>query len=144
MSKSIKLKVLTSITPSFIAGTLVNGRVDDEGNISVTKQCTAENKRKRIVLSTGIGGEVFVSGPGGCVAATFSALKTKTIKCVKVDHSLSCKKTFKAGKRYQVDMGRAFGSFAGNVFDENGEPFSLYREEVGFSCATASFEALYS
>ena len=75
----------------------------------------------------------------------FRVIKTKTIKCTYVDHSLSHKKTFKAGKRYQVESGRVLGGVAGYVFDEDGDRFTLYREEVGFSAGGAYlFEAKYS
>ncbi|QPD96275.1 hypothetical protein [Enterobacter phage N5822] len=55
------------------------------------------------------------------------------------------KKTFKAGKRYQIEQGRVLGGVAGYVFDEDGDRFTLYREEVGFSAGGAYlFEAKYS
>lgn len=75
----------------------------------------------------------------------FRTIKTRTIKCTYVDHSLRHKKTFKAGQRYQVEQGRVLGSVAGYVFDEDGDRFTLYREEVGFSAGGAYlFEAKYS
>ncbi|WP_293554665.1 hypothetical protein [Phascolarctobacterium sp.] len=75
----------------------------------------------------------------------FRVVKAKTIKCTYVDHSLGNKKTFKAGKRYQVESGRVLGGVAGYVFDEDGDRFTLYREEVGFSAAGCYlFEAKYS
>lgn len=72
-------------------------------------------------------------------------VKTKTIKCTWVNHSMQIKKTFKADKRYQIEQGRVLGAVAGYVFDENGDRFTLYREEVGFSAAGGAylFEALY-
>lgn len=74
----------------------------------------------------------------------FREIKTKTIKCTFVDHSLKHKKTFKAGKRYQIEQGRVLGGVAGYVFDEDGDRFTLYREEIGFSAGGAYlFEALY-
>lgn len=75
----------------------------------------------------------------------FRIIKTKTIKCTWVDHSNPIKKTFKAGKRYQIEQGRVLGGVAGYVFDEDGDRFTLYREEVGFSAGGAYlFEAKYS
>lgn len=75
----------------------------------------------------------------------FRAVKSKTIKCTWVDHSMKHKKTFKAGKRYQIEQGRVLGGVAGYVFDEDGDRFTLYREEVGFSAGGAYlFEAKYS
>lgn len=75
----------------------------------------------------------------------FRAVKSKTIKCTWVDHSMKHKKTFKAGKRYQIEQGRVLGGVAGYVFDEDGDRFTLYREEIGFSAGGAYlFEAKYS
>lgn len=75
----------------------------------------------------------------------FRVIKARTIKCTFVDHSLGNKKTFKAGKRYQVEQGRVLGGVAGYVFDEDGDRFTLYREEVGFSAGGCYlFEAKYS
>lgn len=76
----------------------------------------------------------------------YREIKTKTIKCTWVNHSMQIKKTFKADKRYQIEQGRALGAVAGYVFDEHGDRFTLYREEVGFSAAGGAylFEAKYS
>ena len=75
----------------------------------------------------------------------YRVIKTRTIKCTWVDHSMKHKKTFKAGKRYQIEQGRVLGGVAGYVFDEDGDRFTLYREEVGFSAGGAYlFEAKYS
>lgn len=75
----------------------------------------------------------------------FRAIKSKTIKCTWVDHKNPTKKTFKAGNRYQIEQGRALGGVAGYVFDEDGDRFTLYREEVGFSAGGCYlFEAKYS
>lgn len=72
-------------------------------------------------------------------------IKTKTIKCTWVNHSMQIKKTFKADKRYQIEQGRVLGDVAGYVFDEQGDRFTLYMEEVGFSAAGGDylFEAAY-
>lgn len=75
----------------------------------------------------------------------FRVIKTRTIKCTWVDHSSKVKKSFKAGKRYQIEQGRVLGGVAGYVFDEEGDRWTLYREEVGFSAAGVYlFEAKYS
>lgn len=74
----------------------------------------------------------------------FRVIKTRTIKCTWVDHSSNVKKSFKAGKRYQIEQGRVLGGVAGYVFDEDGDRWTLYREEVGFSAAGIYlFEGLY-
>lgn len=75
----------------------------------------------------------------------FRVIKTKTILCTWVDHSSQVKKSFKAGKRYQIEQGRVLGGVAGYVFDEDGDRFTLYREAVGFSAGGCYlFEAKYS
>lgn len=73
----------------------------------------------------------------------YREIKTKTLLCTSVDHSLSVKKTFKKGKRYQIESGRVLGAVAGYVYDEQGDRFTLYRCEEGFECATAKFQAKY-
>lgn len=80
------------------------------------------------------------------VETDYRQIKTKTIKCTWVNHSMQIKKTFKAGKRYQIEQGRVLGGVAGYVFDEDGDRLTLYREEVGFSAAGGAylFEAKYS
>src|SRR5699024_8490061 len=78
------------------------------------------------------------------VESDYRHIKTKTILCTFVDHSLSVKKTFKQGKRYQVESGRVLGAVAGYVFDEAGDRWTLYREELGFSAGGCYlFEAMY-
>lgn len=77
------------------------------------------------------------------VESDYRHIKTKTILCTCVDHSLSVKKTFKQGKRYQVESVRVLGAVAGYVYDEQGDRFTLYRCEEGFECATAKFQAKY-
>ena len=73
----------------------------------------------------------------------FRVIKTKTLLCTWVNHSLEVKKTFKQGKRYQIESGRVLGAVAGYVYDEQGDRFTLYRCEEGFECATAKFQAKY-
>ena len=71
----------------------------------------------------------------------FRVIKTKTLLCTWVNHSLEVKKTFKQGKRYQIESGRVLGAVAGYVYDEQGDRFTLYRCDEGFECATAKFQA---
>ena len=73
----------------------------------------------------------------------YREIKTKTLLCTWVNHSLEVKKTFKQGKRYQIESGRVLGAVAGYVYDEQGDRFTLYRSEEGFECATAKFQAKY-
>lgn len=139
MAKTIKLKCTSTITESFIENRLYSARVDDEGNISIGKG------KGKIFLAVGVCGEIACVSKG-CIAARFVELKTKTIKCTWVNHSMQIKKTLKAGKRYQIEQGRVLGGVAGYVFDEDGDRLTLYREEVGFSAAGGAylFEAKYS
>lgn len=137
MSKSIKLKVTHTVTKSFSLNNLVKAKVDDEGNIYTGKG------KDKIWLSRGVSGEIFCD-VSGVVAATFVELKTKTLKCMSLDHKNPTKKSFKPGKRYQVESGRALGGVAGYIFDEDGCRWTLFREEVGFSIADGTlFEAKY-
>lgn len=81
---------------------------------------------------------------GKPIDAQFVELKTKTLKCVGLDHKNPVKKSFSVGKRYQVESGRALGSVAGYIFDRDGCRWTLYREEVGFSVSDGTtFEAKY-
>lgn len=81
---------------------------------------------------------------GKLIEAQFVELKTKTLKCVGLDHSNPMKKSFSVGKRYQVESGRALGAVAGYIFDRDGCRWTLYREEVGFSVSDGTtFEAKY-
>lgn len=124
----------------FKDGNIYKGKKDKEsGNFSIK----IDGKWH---VMTVINGTPFVFGHCGSdnARAQFVEMKTKTIKCTKVMHHLDGKKSFKEGKRYQIDMGRPCGSVAGYVFDEDGSPWTLYREDVGYSCATALFEAKYS
>ncbi|WP_279027238.1 hypothetical protein [Gibbsiella quercinecans] len=73
----------------------------------------------------------------------YRVTRARTILCKTVNHSLGCKKTFKTGKRYQIESGRVAGGVAGIIFDEDGDAWTLYREDVGFSTASATFEAKY-
>lgn len=144
MSKTIRVKCTSSISPKFAENNMYKVSVDNEGNMNTTVFCTAENKKKRIALSVGVSGQIFISGVGGVVAATFVELKTKTLKCMALDHKNGVKKSFTVGKRYQVESGRALGGVAGYIFDNDGCRWTLFREEVGFSIADGTtFEAKY-
>lgn len=144
MAKSIKIKCTSSRTVNIQENNLYSARIDDEGNVSMMVYNSAELKKKRVYLSIGISGELFISGVGGVVVATFIELKTKTLKCVGLDHKNPVKKSFTVGKRYQVESGRALGGVAGYIFDRDGCRWTLYREEVGFSVSDGTtFEAKY-
>lgn len=144
MAKTIRVKCTSSIAPKFIENNMYKVSINDEGRMTVTVYCTAENKKKRIDLSIGVCGQIFLSGVGGVVAATFVELKTKTLKCMSLDHKNPVKKSFTIGKRYQVESGRALGGVAGYIFDNDGCRWTLFREEVGFSIADGTtFEAKY-
>lgn len=144
MAKSIKIKCTSSRAVNIQENNLYSARIDDEGNVSMMVYNSAELKKKRVYLSIGISGELFISGVGGVVVATFIELKTKTLKCVGLDHKNPVKKSFTVGKRYQVESGRAMGGVAGYIFDRDGCRWTLYREEVGFSVSDGTtFEAKY-
>ena len=75
----------------------------------------------------------------------YREIKSKTLKCTGLDHKNPVKKSFKVGKRYQVESGRALGGVAGYIFDNDGYRWTLYRSEVGFEVADGTrFEGLYS
>ncbi|QXG07634.1 hypothetical protein [Erwinia phage Snitter] len=142
----IKLKVTKVFgeSPELRENRLFRGNVDKEGNISFMMYNHAENKKKRVMVSQGVCGELYIAN-GSDVVATLLAIKTKTILCTYVDHSNPLKKMFTLGVRYQIEDGRALGSVAGYVFDKEGDRWTLYREEVGFSAGgIALFEAKYS
>lgn len=144
MAKSIKIKCTSSSAVNIQENNLYSARIDDEGSVSMMVYNSAELKKKRVYLSVGISGELFISGVGSVVVATFIELKTKTLKCVGLDHKNPVKKSFTVGKRYQVESGRALGGVAGYIFDRDGCRWTLYREEVGFSVSDGTtFEAKY-
>lgn len=144
MAKSIKIKCTSSRAVNIQENNLYSARIDDEGNVSMMVYNSAELKRKRVYLSVGISGDLFIAGVGGVVVATFIELKTKTLKCVGLDHKNPVKKSFTVGKRYQVESGCALGGVAGYIFDRDGCRWTLYREEVGFSVSDGTtFEAKY-
>lgn len=86
MAKSIKIKCTSSRAVNIQENNLYSARIDDEGNVSMMVYNSAELKKKRVYLSVGISGELFIAGVGGVVVATFIELKTKTLKCVGLDH----------------------------------------------------------
>lgn len=144
MAKSIKIKCTSSRAVNIHENNLYSARIDDEGNVSMMVYDSVELKKKRVILSVGVSGELFIAGDGGAAVATFIELKTKTLKCVGLDHSNPMKKSFSVGKRYQVESGRALGAVAGYIFDRDGCRWTLYREEVGFSVSDGTtFEAKY-
>ncbi|QAX92089.1 hypothetical protein vBSsoS008_082 [Shigella phage vB_SsoS_008] len=61
--------------------------------------------------------ELHIVGSDEIFFAKFNELKTKTLKCTGLDHRNPMKKSFKVGKRYQVESGRALGGVAGYIFD---------------------------
>lgn len=131
--KTIKLKVTYSITNKFQTNNLITARVNDNGEIFTGKG------KDKIRINVGTSGEMFAD-----CGARFVELKTKTLKCTGLDHRNPMKKSFKVGKRYQVESGRALGGVAGYIFDEDGCRWTLFREEVGFSIADGTtFEAKY-
>ncbi|MBX9279910.1 hypothetical protein, partial [Klebsiella pneumoniae] len=65
MAKTIRVKCTHSIAPKFIENNMYSVRVNDEGRMTITVYCKAENKKKRIDLSMSVCGEIFVSGIGG-------------------------------------------------------------------------------
>lgn len=133
MSKSIKLKVTYSITKRFQTNNMIKASVNEEGVITTGKG------KDKIKLNVGTSGDIWAD-----CGAKFVELKTKTLKCMSLDHNIPIKKSFKPGKRYQVESGRALGGVAGYIFDDEGSRWTLFREEVGFSIADGTlFEAKY-
>lgn len=124
---------------SFEKDRMYVGSLTEKGCSVMIARADIPSKRRRVWLSVAENG--VIKSDGG---AEFIAVKTKTILCTGVRHDLQgIRKTFKPGVRYQILSGRALGSVAGKVYDEDGDPWNLFRESVGFSCATATFEAKY-
>nr|CAK1257634.1 unknown function [Klebsiella phage vB_Kpn_K17alpha61] len=138
MAKYINLKCSASTMTLFFKennlykGKVINSgavfvRVDGYGWVELDKMAT-----KGMTLE------------GKPTEAKFVELKTKTLKCVGLNHKNPVKKSFSVGKRYQVESGRALGGVAGYIFDRDGCRWTLYREEVGFSVSDGTtFEAKY-
>lgn len=143
MAKSIKLKCTASNLNSFFEDSvLYKGRIKDDGSMQVRDKYGVWFDLPKNMIMVG----TIASGSNeereGC--ATFVELKTKTLKCVGLDHSNHMKKSFSVGKRYQVESGHALGAVAGYIFDRDGCRWTLYREEVGFSVSDGTtFEAKY-
>lgn len=141
MAKLVKIKcAFTSAKNSFFTeNRLYKGKIADDGSITVKDNYGVNfgiDKEKMNIIGD-INGEK--------LEIRFVVLKTKTIKCTFVDHSIPVKKSFKLGKRYQIESGRVLGGVAGYVFDEDGDRWTLFREEVGFSAGGCYlFEAMYS
>lgn len=141
-TKNIKLICSNSgLTNFFTSGNMYKAKQYDCGKVLIQDRISLE-----WFLATIKNDNIFIFGEANGVSASaqFTLVNTKTIKCTKVNHHLEGTKTFKQDKRYQVLSGRPCGAVAGKVFDEDGVPWNLYREDVGYSCATALFEAKYS
>lgn len=143
MSKSIKLKCASSEVNSFFReNNLYKGRIKKDGSIQVKDGYGVWfDLPKNLVLI----GSIQTGNDEIEARVSFVELKTKTIKCMSVNHGNGLKKSFKPGKRYQMESGRALGAVAGYVFDDDGCRWTLMRQEVGFSVADGTlFEARYS
>lgn len=131
--KSIKLKCVSipsNKDKGFVPNNMYKASINDKGEIWV------RNPSGKIKLNAN-----FIAADG----EKFTELKTKTLKCVGLDHKNPLKKSFKVGKRYQVESGRALGGVAGYIFDEDGCRWTLYRSEIGFDVADGTrFEGIYS
>lgn len=141
MSKSMKLKCTSSTLIAYWQENhLYKGRITKDGARQVQDGYGVwfDLPDDNVVVGEDVGGIT--------LTASFVELKTKTIKCTSVNHQMETKKTFKPGKRYQIESGRALGAVAGWVYDDEGNRFTLYREEdVGFSVAggLAFFQSHY-
>lgn len=126
---------------SFTAGKLYRGKVDKYGAMMVK-----DNHGTWQCLDSHFHAHAEDGNDGSALEANFVSIKTKTIKCMSVDHKAACMKTFKVGKRYQVHNIRPVGIIAGTIFDEDGDSWNLYRDDVGFKVGgdIYSFEAKYS
>lgn len=136
--KSIKLKCTSAdkIT-GFEVNNLYKGRERYDDTREVKLKCGKYLKLEKH-------DELHIHGSDEIFFAKFTELKTKTLKCTGLDHRNPMKKSFKVGKRYQVESGRALGGVAGYIFDDDGCRWTLFREEVGFSIADGTtFESKY-
>lgn len=139
MSKSIKvLCKFSSLKNFFTADRLYKARLDEAKGI-ITLKCDYGVKHELNASTMRMVGKDSAGNP---LEARFVVLKTKTLKCMRVIGPQK-KDSFKPGKRYQIESGRALGGVAGRIFDDEGYGYTLYREDVGFSCAVAVFEAKY-
>lgn len=136
--KSIKLKCTsTEKITGFEVNNLYKGREHDDGTREVKLKCGKYLKLNKH-------DELQIHGSDEIFFAKFVELKTKTLKCTGLDHRNPMKKSFKVGRRYQVESGRALGGVAGYIFDNDGYRWTLFREDVGFSIADGTtFESKY-
>lgn len=137
---SIKLKATAVyfVSEELRENRLFKGSTDKDGNISISTIDLHTGKKRRIRLSRSECGAIRLEN-GGEVLAEFVEMKTKTIACTHVNHAAGGKKHFKSGVRYQIESGRALGGVAGMVFDEDGDRWTLMREEVGFSAGAGTY-----
>lgn len=139
-------KIILKCTESFsngagiVSSRIYKGRIDDAGNVSLSIA-----RREWFPVNKDEFGNLSISGSDDPVGS-FIIIKAKTIKCTFVKHSNGGKKYFKDGKRYQVEINRSVGGFAGYIYDEDGDAWQLTRADVGFHCGaeTYHFQALYS
>ncbi|ATN94155.1 hypothetical protein HOS16_gp77 [Shigella phage vB_SflS-ISF001] len=112
--KSIKLKcTYANKNLPFEVNNLYKGRERYDGTREVKLKCGKYLKlEKHDVLQIHGSDEIFF--------AKFFEWTRKTLKCTGLDHRNPMKKSFKVGKRYQVESGRALGGVAGYIFDEDG------------------------
>lgn len=122
--KSIKLKCTkANKAAGFEMNNLYKGRITDDGVYQVRN-----SKGQYINLDSHLFADC-----GAC----FTELKSKTLKCISLDHKMQIKKSFKVGKRYQVESGRSLGSVAGYIFDEDGYRWTLFARMLGSVLRTA-------
>lgn len=139
MAKSIRvLCKFSSLKLFFTAEKLYKASLDEESGVITVKDNYGVKQQFRSE-SMQFPGE---DGEGNLLEARFVILKTKTLKCMRIIGPQK-KDSFKPGKRYQIESGRALGGVAGRIFDDEGYGYTLYRDDVGFSCAVATFEAKY-
>lgn len=107
---------------------------------------TSDNRLLKARVSKNGFEQVKINGKWVNLSVKGRYIKTKTLYVTKINHKSPVEKSFKNGKRYQVDMHAGLGSNAGYIFDEEGVVWQLYRDdEVGFHtiCDTYKFEAAY-
>lgn len=139
MAKSVRvLCKFSTLKLFFNADRLYKGKLDEESGVITLKDNYGVKQQFRAETMQ-LQGEDSLGEP---LEARFVILKAKTLKCMKIIGPQK-KDSFKPGKRYQVQDGRALGGVAGRIFDDEGYGYTLYREDVGFSCAVAEFEAKY-
>lgn len=140
--KTIRIVCTHSTLPLLFDANKMQKAKLDEGRGVIIVKCKGGVKFELNRETMCMHGEKGDGTPG---EARFVTLKAKTILCTKVKHHVGVEKHFRQGKRYQIWMGRELGASAGYVFDEDGDRWNLYRDDVGFSAGAGiySFEALY-